>query len=300
MSKLLFASRKAVWVLAFAALVALLAQEANAWGTGGSIQGGFKTVFNDQDLYCDLEDQKSTAEIIATDNPLLFRLGAEPTGDLAKGRVVCWEFTHDGDPIADRQTPKGLFTLIQMRMEGGLEVSDCEQIDTKCDDGGDPPTGDIAKRTTWIFKVESGPLNNENLLWRLKPANPATIDKFCWDQNDHPIHKDHCWANFGLDEHDKATTDSAGKPDGGGNGEKKNDYPKIDMGGVLPMNGLLLGEVFRFTTETTTAGVEQPADLFWGPCHSGLYLSSAHPGCKFGKGPGAKPTKGKGKVKGKK
>ena len=91
-----------------------------------------------------------------------------------------------------------------------------------------------------------------------------------------------------------------GKPDGGGNGEKKNDYPKIDMGGVLPMNGLLLGEVFRFTTETTTAGVEQPADLFWGPCHSGRYSSSAHPGCKFGKGPGAKPTKGKGKVKGKK
>ena len=188
--------KKPLMAFAIAALALSSTAVAHGWLSGGSIVGVNKTVYNDRDLYCDLDDPLSTANIDAQVSPLLFRFS---------GTIVCWEFTHNGDPGIDRQTPKVLFTLIQQRMEEGLEVMECVQGATSCADGGAPPTGDIQKRTTWVFKIEQGQ-RNENLLWRLMPADQNAVDEFCKDQNDHPIPAPYCAANFGLDEHKKASS----------------------------------------------------------------------------------------------
>lgn len=278
--------KKSLSMCTLSVLTLAFAGVAHGWGVGGAIRSPYKTVFNDGDLHCDLDDPLSTANIDAKARPPYFKFD---------GNVICWEVVHNGVPEKDRVSAKVLFTLIQQRMDKGLEVMECSRSAAHCADGGAPPTGDIQKRTTWVFRIEHG--RNENLLWRLIPADQNAVKEFCKDQNDHPIAAPYCAANFGLDEHEKATS-TDGIPDGGGDGEKANDYPARDVSGD-GIDDLRMGEIFKFTTTTTTAGQEKMGDFFWGPCHSGQYGKFTFPGCEFRDGASKKETisKGKGKPK---
>lgn len=268
--------------------------------SNGSITGGFKTVFNNHDLVCDLDDFHSTAVMEWDASIPYFRFGAFPDGDpntsvtalnAAQGAVVCQEFDHGtdnavGDPY--------LFTLIQIRSENGLTVSVCNQGAASCADGGPVPVAPVTQRTTFSFDVLQGP-RNENLLWRLVPATVEGRNALCKDQNDNPIPVANCAANFGLDEHNGATFTS-GIANGGGSGESRNDYPARDLTGD-GINDLANGQVFKFTTETQDS-IERPKSLFWGPCHNGQFDNRVATACTFGNGRAAKSTRAAGEVEG--
>jgi hypothetical protein len=261
--------KRSLLTLAIAVLGLSVTGIAYGWLVGGAIRSDYKSVFNNHDLYCDLGDKSSTLNVDASVSPLFFRLS---------GTVICWEVNHGAPAKTEQQSQKFLFNLMQVRMVGGLEAWECRQSDHNCADGGSPPTGGIEKRTTWVFKVGQGV--NADLLWRLIPADDHAVNEFCKDHDDHPISAPYCGVNIGLDEHEKATS-SSGIPDGGGDGEKASDYLPRDVDGD-PGPDLKLGEIFRFTTETSN-GVEEMKNFYWGPCHSGQYSVFAFPGCIFAK-----------------
>jgi hypothetical protein len=278
-----------------AALAFSFAQDTWAWGSGGSISGGFKSVFNGNSLFCDLDDPGSTVAIFADVTTGTFRFGAEPDGDPltsttpkvpAEAAVICWEYTAGGDPVTSRQTDKGNFWLIQVRSENGLAVTS-EVLDLDNDGNADDT------RYTYSFTVQNGQ-RNENLLWRLVPVDANTQAIFCIGENNAPIPAKDCGANFGLDEGNKATF-SGLIYDGGGDGEIANHYPARDVDDI-PGDDLVAGEVFRFITEQLDEGPEQPKSLLWGPFHNGVFDLRVPVSRQFGQGGTAKQLIAKGKV----
>jgi hypothetical protein len=269
------------------------------YSSGGGISGGYKTVINNHDLICDLNDSRSTAVIEVTLPPEdpSFRFGAKPGAtpvtalDPTQGQMFCYEVLHGTTtPTGDA----GLFTLIQVRSENGLERDICIQGDSSCADGGPVPDGNpVTKRTTFIYKIKSGGQNNENLLYRLVPADLATQNTFCSGIT-------FCGANIGLDEHNAGTFITSGTftgiYDGGGNGEKGSDYPARDVTGDTN-NDLQNTEVYRFTIETE-GGIDKPKNFFFGPCHNGGFNLTVAVACQFTIDRVVKATTVKGDVQG--
>lgn len=271
--------------LAFATLILLVAQDANAgpWGSGGGIGGGFKSAFETQDLFCDLDDPRSDAIIDAETRPRTF---------VFRGNMVCAEVPLGttnpslADALdldnADRDNNQGtggdvgFFTLFQVELENGLRVSNEEDADLN---GDETPDG---TRTTWTFKVRDG-ARDENLLWKLVPADAATAVVFCRDPENSDNSFSPCAVNFGLEEP-----------------ELRADYPARDISFSNDgMFDLANGEVFKFSTETPTGGTETPNMLFWGPCHSGTFDGNAPVKCEIELSDGTTvPTRTKGEVQG--
>jgi hypothetical protein len=300
-----------------------LAQE---WGAfdPSSWDADYKTIIDNKDLVCDLGDPLSTVVMVSCAStpcppgvtlppgvtPPFFRFGSAPdvsgnpllAAEPAKGQIVCGERNHgSSDPL----DPVGVFTLIQARSDNGLGVFVCSQGDQSCADGGPVPDGVTAtKRTTFIYKITDkvkGVNPNENLLYRLIPANQATRDAFCFDGTQR-IPDALCGANIGLSENGKGTFITFGGNtyyDGGGDGELASDYRARDVSSPPDgENDLLDREVFRFTTEKTVDGIETPKRLVWGPCSAGRWNLSVAVACQFGTGQNIKATTVKGSVTG--
>lgn len=261
--------RKLMIVAASAVLGGAFAQQAGAWGTGGSIGSPLKTSFADLQMFCDLSDPRSTLTIRAEPS------NADPTvrpSFILSGQMVCAEVPYPG-PLSlnyaiDLSSPAsgkaiGLFQLSQIPavpadngvLFPGLTYSG-------------PDTATDGTRT-WTFTVtghESFPF--AELLYKLAPANVPSTDPnyalaqqarlFCNPNNlgvsgAPPVLGDSgsCEALFGLQLPVKAT-----------------DYPDGRM-----VNGITLsqGEVFTFST-ITQDGVEKGRSLAWAPCHTGRFV----------------------------
>jgi len=275
---------KLLSILIFVAIAAPALSLAQTWDTGDPsfFEADWKDIFTNTDLICDVGDPLSTAVIVTSVTGPSFRFGAAPTTNplipanpASDGQIVCFE----RDRTTGFEVKRGLFTLIQARFDNGLEVHTCNRGASSCTDGGTPPPpdGSVTKRTTFIYKIKSGRQNNENLLYRLIPADSSTRNLFCASPDD-----TFCGANIGLDEHGKGTFTNL-YYDGGGNGEAGSDYPARDVSND-EFNDLQNAEVFRFpinTEETADGLIDKPGALAWGPCSNGQFDLRVAVSCAF-------------------
>lgn len=239
-------------------------QSSAQWLVGGTTSSGRKSHLQDLNLFCDMSAKSfGTRNIELADQVKIVTLPsqANPTATPSltfEGQMFCAEVDpNEQNPSLQTAAPKdgvpggvplvGKFRLLQqapkLTPQNGLEFVP-------------PPPFDVnnpsaPRVSTWRFFVEANPeYPFPELLYILEPVEPDDKALFCEPS------VPNCTALYGLQ-----------LP------AKQGDYPARDIDGGD--NDLTLGEVFKFTTITTTPGTEAPRNWYWGVCHSGHFSKPA-------------------------
>ena len=230
-------------------------QASAQWLSGGTTSSGRKSHLEGLDLFCDLSAKTFGGYTIPVENQVkivtLPKQGGDPTVTPSltfEGEMFCAEVEpgktglHNAKPNSNLDPLVGRFRLVQQRSKNGLIFEGPNALGVR----------------TWTFSVEANPdYPFPELLYTLEPVDAETKALFC-----EPT-VTNCRALYGLQ-----------VP------ANQNDYLVRDIDGDTSPD-LALGQVFKFTTITTTppggTPTEAAGNWYWGVCHSGAFTAPRNP-----------------------